>query len=362
MNEYSSEKATFHLDRMQVLRDGGQPDPVHVLLVISDLCSHDCAFCCFRMPGNANNQLFGVEAIHGRNNNPNRMIPYLKVVEILDDCREMGVKAIELTGGGEPSVHPQFKEILNAAIDRGFEVGLITHGALLSPAAIQTLTRARWVRFSVDAATSSTYSAIRRVHPVQFDRVKRNMAAIVREKHAVRSDLTIGVSFVLTLENFQEVLQAAEDARELGVDIFRISAEFGPERLSTFAAVADEITAMCTEASQLSTPNFRVINQWPDRKADLALGHPEYRTCWYQQFTTFIGGDQNVYRCCNTAYNARGLIGSIKEQSFQSLWRSAEKQRQFAAFDARGCAMCHVNDRNRAIDRSLQVPAHVNFV
>jgi len=364
MNEYSSDKAVFHHDRLHILDNGGQPPPVHVLLVISDLCSHDCAFCMYRVAGYGPNTNFGV--VNQRsgvvNNNPNRMIPSEKVIEIFDDCQTLGVKAITFTGGGEPTVHPQFDVLLQAALSRGFDVSLITHAVLLSESAINDLMNASWVRISVDAATAATYSKIRRVSESQFSRALRSISALVKAKRTLNSTVVIGMSFVTTKDNYLELADAAALARELGVDTFRISAEFGPQGTDYFAGIETTIMALCEKAVELETHDFRIINQWPIRIADLALGAPDYRTCWYQNFTTFIGGDQNVYRCCTTSYNNRGLIGSLKGQSFLQLWNSDEKAEKFAQFDARGCTYCHVNDRNRAIQASLDAPLHAAFV
>ncbi len=290
------------------------------------------------------------------------MIPYGKVVEILDDCREMGVKAIEIAGGGEPTVHPQHLQIFQDVIDRHLDLALVSHGVLLGMAAAKILMSAKWVRISIDAGTAATYSAIRGVSASQFDRAIRNVAGLVEQKQKTGSCVTLGISFVVTKENYREIAIAAASAKSLGVDTFRISAVFQPEGWRYFAEIQDEVTAQVQQATQLSEDGFRVVTQWAERRDDLTMGSPNYRDCWYQNFTTVIGGDQNVYRCCNTAYNPRGLIGSIRDQSFRSLWNSDEKRQKFNEFDARGCSLCHVNTRNRAINREVRDLGHVNFV
>lgn len=364
MNEYSNDKPLYHHEILNVLRNGEQPNPVHVLLIISDLCSHDCSFCAYRMTGHPANLLFGeTNKLTGSvNNNPKRMIPREKVIEILDDCKEMGVKAIEFTGGGEPTVHPQHADLFEATLNRGLELALVTHGVLLSDRTIELLTRARWVRVSLDAGSPETYARIRGVSASQFERALKSIEKLVAAKSFCMSDTTIGISFVVTRENYREIVDAARRAKSLGVDTFRISAVFQPEGMAYFDSISEEISSECAEAEQFGDEGFRVINLWPRRASDLAMGTPDYRDCFYQQFTTLIGGDQNVYRCCNTSYNPRGLIGALKSQRFIQLWNSEEKKQKFRDFDARGCSMCHVNGRNRAIATAIEIPRHVNFV
>jgi 2-iminoacetate synthase ThiH len=116
---YSPWKAAHHIDRIHALRGGAQPVPAQLQLIISDLCNHNCSFCAYRMENYTSNQLFGeADPITGIiNNNPNRMISYEKCIEILDDCKEVGVKALQYTGGGEPTVHPKHREIFQHTLD-----------------------------------------------------------------------------------------------------------------------------------------------------------------------------------------------------------------------------------------------------
>ena len=78
--------------------------------------------------------------------------------------------------------------------------------------------------------------------------------------------------------------------------------------------------------------------------------------CCYQFLTTYIGGDLNVYRCCNTAYTQKGLIGNLRGQRFSDL-----KPKLFL-FDARQCKFCQFRGQNKAIKALIDEPTHVNFV
>ena len=71
---YSQLKPVFWLDRLHSLRDGIAPAPVHVQLVLSDLCNQDCGFCAYRMSSGLSNELFP----QGSRKNPNRMIDTAK--------------------------------------------------------------------------------------------------------------------------------------------------------------------------------------------------------------------------------------------------------------------------------------------
>jgi wyosine [tRNA(Phe)-imidazoG37] synthetase (radical SAM superfamily) len=181
---YSPFKVVHHMDKVSQLRKRMQPVPSQVQLVISDVCNHDCSFCAYRMSGYTSNENFGVlnNVSQQIDNNPNRKIPYGKCIEIIKDCKEMGVGAIQFTGGGEPTTHPEHSKIFQKVIDLDMDLALITNGAILRPDAIKTLVHAKWVRVSVDAGTSEMYSKIRNVKKGKFDRTLENISKLVEAK------------------------------------------------------------------------------------------------------------------------------------------------------------------------------------
>lgn len=339
---YSPLKVFHHQDRLDALRRGEQPIPTQVQLIISDLCNHNCSFCAYRQDGYSSNQLFSVLRPDGtKNNNPNRMIAYDKVCEILDDCRDMGVQAVQITGGGEPTVHPQHEQIFRGVLDRGLELALVTNGARLTDSTMEVLAHAAWVRVSIDAGTAATYSSVREISPIAFDRTWANVRKLVNTRRRLNGKCRIGIGFVVTRENWQEVTAAAALARDAGVNNIRLSAFFQNDGAEYYKSFFDQAADECRRAEELSTPAFTVFNNFGERLHDLAEESPDYSFCGYQHFTTYIGADLNVYRCCVLAYNDQGKVGSLKNQRFADLWNSQAKQENFAHFDARSRAVKH---------------------
>lgn len=357
---YSALKVLHHPRRLAVLREGGQPAPAQVQLVISDFCNQSCSFCAYRWEGYGSNELFKVIRADGTaDNNPRRMIPLEKCLEILADCVELGVGAVQITGGGEPTAHLDHPTILKAVLARGLDLALVTNGVVLRDPVIETLARAKWVRVSIDAGDAQTYSRIRRVPESQFARAWAN----VRKLCATPGDCVVGVGFVVTRDNWREVVEATKLARDAGADNIRLSAVFQPDDEAYFKDFHAGAAALCRTAETLSGDGFRVFNNFGERMADLTQHAPDYAFCGYQHFSTYVGADLNVYRCCVQAYNPRGLIGSIAHQRLRDLWLSDAKRQDFAGFDARGCQRCMFNGKNRTINYALNpAPAHVNFV
>lgn len=272
------------------------------------------------------------------------------------------------TGGGEITVHPDHVQIMKYSLDKGLDCALVSNGELFREGHIENLLRFKWVRFSLDAGTQETYGSIRGIPASRMNRVLDNIAALVAARHKQiesgdECDLIIGIGFVVTKENYKEVVQCAELAKTLGVDNMRISAVFQPDDDEYFSEIHEEAFRLCRQAESLSDSKFVVFNNYSERVQDLADKHPDYSFCGYQQLVSYVGADLNVYRCCVTSYSKKGAIGSLKNQRFRDLWESDAKKRDFESFDARGCPRCMFNRKNKTILYALDTkPRHANFV
>lgn len=360
-DSYSGFKVLHHQDQLDGIRKGYQPPPVHVQLILSDLCNHDCHFCAYRLSGYTTNELFTIGAKMAKtgHNNPVRMMPYEKSCEIIDDCREMGVKSVQLTGGGEPTVHPQHASVMEKILDSSIELAMVTNGQILKPDALACLSRATWVRVSIDAGCSETYASIRRISAENWRRTWNNVRRIADCKSATTE---LGCGFVVTKENWKEIGEFLIHAKEHGADNARISAFFQNDDEIYYGDQYGEILDhLRSESDKHRTASFAIYNNFADRLSDMRRKNPEYTSCGYQKFTTYIGADLNVYRCCNTAYSKTGLVGSLKGKRFRQLWCQAKSNQN--SFDpSQHCQRCQFNHINQVIEyATLESPKHVNY-
>jgi Fe-coproporphyrin III synthase len=353
---YSPDKIQHHHRHVNLLRDAVSVSPIHVQLIPTNVCNQGCKFCAYRQDGYSSNESF----------DPRQSIPFHKLAEIVSDCDAIGVRAIQLTGGGEPVCHPQFYDLCELILSCGIDLAVVTNGSRWTEEHVNCLSGAKWVRFSVDAGNAKTYSMIRRTEGKIYDRVRK----IIRLMTGRASHPTVGVGFVVNLDNWREIVQATLAARDDGADNIRLSAVFQDGGAGYFDGFADEASELCREAEELSTDTFKVINLFGDRVGDLAQGIPDYSHCWYSHICTYIGADLAVYRCCVYAYNHKGLLGSIFDRPFREMWADLVTQNGLWEFDPRSCERCMYNERNRSIqsvingDRpiSSDPPDHVNFV
>lgn len=356
---YAPDKALAFPDRLQAIRDGRQPYPVHLHLIISDLCNLNCGGCAYRLSGYTSNQLFNeVDASGASNHNPNRMLSRELVRSVLEDCVAMGTQAVEFTGGGEPTIHPDAPELLTYAQELGLDTALITNAIQLprmGDAAVMT----KWLRISLDAATPETFAKVRPTlgggNAQTFEKVLTNVKSAVMRRGALGTDCMIGLGFVVQKENWHELLDFVKLAYMLGVDNVRISGLFTPEGDAYHDEHREAAMALEQEAvAEFDDSYFKVHGRFAEKVADLQAP-PDYSTCHYQQLTTYMGGDGSLYRCCVTSYNRLGMIGNVTAAGgLKALWDSAGKQARISNFNARACAYCQFTDRNKAIQAAVE--------
>jgi hypothetical protein len=122
-------KLLKHMDRLQVIQHGGRPQPIMVHMSPCNPCNLTCSFCCFA------NRAMG------------EMLTLDQMKSALDQFRDLGAVGLEFTGGGEPTLHPKFDEIVQYAHDIGFKIGVCTNGSKIKK--IKTWHLFSWIRLGM---------------------------------------------------------------------------------------------------------------------------------------------------------------------------------------------------------------------
>lgn len=361
---YSELKSIWWLAR-ESLSFPAAPKQVHWIL--SDLCNEDCNFCSYRISGGQSTELFteGTKTAAYGHNNPVRWVDTQRALRLVDEMKSLGVLAVQATGGGEPTVHPDHELIFARILDSGILLSLVSNGYRWRDAIWPLIPRMSWLRVSVDAGKEATYSKMRDVPMSALMRVLRNVARAAEEIRKANSQTVLGIGFTVTPDNWQEIDDGAKLAKASGAHNIRLSAMFGPENEKPFLPIYDGIRAKIDLAKRLyEGSGFKIYDNFGSRLEDLVQRSPDYSVCPYQNYTSYIGGDLNVYRCCVTSYTRRGLVvgGNLKNQRFDDYWRSEARRNDFSEFDARGCPRCMFNGKNRALLYVMgDKPTHAEF-
>ena len=366
LGAYAPDKAAYHLTRLVALKAGKPIYPVHLHLIPSDYCQLSCPGCSYRSSGFRSTEMY--RGPKGEQN-PRRFLDWGVLRSVIADCDAMDTRGIEITGGGETTLHPRITDLLKLALNRGLHTALITNGLTLSLEKNKELVglavHGDWVRVSIDAATRDTYNLVR--PPVRSDRAgNRNFEkaleglqalAETKQKHHLTS-CVIGAGFVVQKGNWHEIVKAAALYKKAGADNIRISGLFSPWGERYFDGWREQAEGLEKAAIRdLDDPTgYRVYGRFHEKVADLHAS-PTYKDCWYQRFTLYLGADGNLYRCCVTSYQKLGLLGNIIQAGgLKALLDKPETQEKIRSFDARQCPVCQFNDRNKAIQAMIDAP------
>ena len=340
------------------LRQFRQKQPVSLRRIQLDpvsFCNHDCGFCIYRYDRDEDmNALF----------NKKDMLPFYKLIEIFDDCVDLGVKAIELTGGGEPTLHPRFSEILPALHDRDIEIGLVTNGAWRNKdidTNIENLKNAVWVRFSLDAATRDTHRKTHVSMPGHFEKAIEIIRELSQPEHVV----DVGISFIVQQLNYHELEDAVDLAEELGVKYIRIGGVvFEGERIDHIELCEEKHKdiELRIEKIRQEDRGVEIYDNFSTRSLIEFERYNEGDTCYYSHLATVIGADGKLYVCCVWKYRPEGVIDDLYEKRLLDIWREGALNKFYQRFDiANKCDRCFLKPKNDHL-HSLVNAEHINFV
>ena len=356
--KYGNLKIVWHPEKLEALRKGEVSAPLCIRIKPTNKCNHQCFYCSYD-PNVDDANVLSI-GFHQEDE-----IPREKMMEILSDLKEMGVKAVTFSGGGEPLIYPHILETLKKVLDYGIDLSIITNGQLLSGERAELLGNARWVRISSDACDAETFSQIRNVPEGFFNNLTENIEKFAKLKN---SDCEFGINFVVNHLNAKQVFDAALHFKELGVNHVKFTPRWidkEGEWIQYHAPFKENVIEQIKRAKQeLQDEDFKIFDTYEN---DFRLtGVPErvYTKCPIMQIVPVIGADCNIYFCHDKTYLKEGALGSIKNISFKYLWFSEEAQKRFKNFNPKiECQQhCSYDSRNIMINCMLNnYGKHINF-
>lgn len=339
-NKYSNCKIVWFDTKLKALRDGIITPPIYVRIKPTNRCCHNCFFCVYRSD---------LSEMHS-NVQPNDELSKEKMLEVLDDFKEMGVKAVTYSGGGEPLLHKDIVEVFERTKANGIDLSVITNGQLLSQDRAESLRDAKWVRISMDYYDVESFVESRSSTATSFKTILANVRRFALIRNA---GCDLSVNFIIAKHNFEHICDVAGLLKDLGVDNVR----FSPVWLDDFLDYHKDIKKVVRQAlreakKRYDCETFRIYHSYNITREQFRR---RYRTCYIQQIIPSIGADYNVYNCHNKSYDADAIIGNISNQSFKQMWFSEEAAKHFAQFDPTTSCRCQcANDsKNKFIQNLL---------
>ncbi|MCJ7786479.1 MAG: radical SAM protein, partial [Desulfobacterales bacterium] len=193
--------------------DRGLPisSPISINLDLTSACNFSCPFCVDSKLINAGKSLTSVE-----------------VKKTVDTLHSHGLLSVILIGGGEPTLHRDFGEIVRYIKSKKLQIGIVTNGSRLEKmeAIVEALEEKDWIRVSIDAAGEEVFQDL------HLPKTEVTLNGILEKARKVKKKnpvVSLGYSFVIVWEgvevngkrlhpNMDEMARSVERAREFSFD------------------------------------------------------------------------------------------------------------------------------------------------
>lgn len=342
-----SRKLLFHVDRVAGLFGGEPQPPVNVEIDLSNRCSLGCQSCHF-----AHTHTKGPLASVNRDDRQGLgdLMPSELAHRVLRELQEYGVRSVTWTGGGEPTLHPDFAQIIRHGQALGIDMGIYTSGVHVDLKMADLLGSAmRWVYISLDCHTQRSYVMEKgrdAFHPA-CDAVR-----LLRDTEA-----TVGVGFLLHCSNYHHMQDMADLANDLGASYvqFRPTINFASDQPNRPVGARKWISkVLSTEVIskipvELDKNRFVELEKWD--------GHG-YDYCFWSGLQAVITPNGKVWTCCNKRGFEGEEIGDLDKERFDAIWG----RRSIARVNDQCRVMCRGHMPNLVLHQITMPRDHANFI
>lgn len=316
---------------VQQILSGKMPVPRTMEFFLSNVCNHACAGC------------------HSRymHKNEDQFLDFDTMKEVVNDFAELGVEGVEISGGGEPLMYPQIIQAIAYMRGKGLKIGIFSNGTLLTEELAEFLVQnLLFLRIAFDAGTAETY---KKIHGRDdFDKLIKNLKAVVRfkTKSSFREEgsgkprrltdskfgtATIGAKYLVSTKNWHELAQAAELARDIGLDYLQYKA-LRASKFTIEGETLEKAREQAALADELSDGRFQVFGSLEKTKP---IGR-----CFLNPLHPVIDAKGDMYLCAFFHHRKdTHRIGNIYEKSFPEIWYSERHLEAFRSTKPKECAV-----------------------
>lgn len=323
----SAEKILFHKEWIEKWEnDPLNAYPIYIEISPVSYCNHKCIFCAF--------DYINQTPLINEQGMPKAKLRTHILKERLKEMAEIGVKAVQYAGEGEPLIHPDLDEIVIFTKKLGIEISILTNGVLLSKKFIENgLSSFSWFQVSLDAAEPKTHAKIHKTSISDFPKIISSLEYAARFRNYGRINCDIGVQMILLPMNIQEVAPLIKILKKIKVDYLTIK-PYSHHLLSKHSK-EDVLSEEFSYSKVLEEVEKKIEEVRGDFAVDLRKtamreieSNREYDRCFSVPYAwAYICANGDVYSCSAFVGDDRFLLGNINEQTFKQIWQS-EKRRE----------------------------------
>jgi len=271
-----------------------------------------------------------------------RKLPRDYMLKLVDFLSVWGVRGLCISGGGEPTLHPDLPELILHAKDK-MKVAVVTNTTLITNKLADALMHCRWVAMSVDAGTRETYKEVKGRD--YFKRVKANITMLANLREVVGSKVDLCYKFLVLPENQYEIYKACKLAKSLGVQDFHVRpVDFERKDIVGHKQLAidkDSVFEQFEECHKEETEGFHVYTVTHKFNPDFHVKH-DFNKCLATPLVIPILQDGNAYLCVDKKMEADFKIGSCYPypEKIMDWWGSDAHRQMVKSVDINQCSRC----------------------
>lgn len=254
-----------------------------------------------------------------------RQMPFERFKEIINQFHAL--QSLSLHGIGEPLMHPQLFEMVEASAARGIKVRFTTNATLLDQAKSERLimSRLHQLIISMDGATAETYEAIRQ--GAHFEYVVENIRALSSAKRAMKSATPlIYLNMVVCRSNHHEAAQLVDLAHTIGAECVVLSPIQPPAAEIAHMVCDSESWNRAVAAAKRRARKWGIV-LYARRKERSSHHRSPKKTyqCLNPWLSAVVLMNGDVMPCCNI-HDADFSMGNLFDESFPKVWNGPAYQ------------------------------------
>ena len=335
-------KILANADRVIEFIETGNTSPVLIEVDPSNACNHACSFCL--------SSYIHFDKYRGTETFSRAIMPRDMLMKLCEDFVDMGVRAVNWTGGGEPTLNKYLKEAIKYCGTNGIKMGIFTNGTLLDKHDLfeTMIDNMTWVRISVDSGTKETYDAVRVPKGgANWDKMVSNVTKLIEVNNSKNKKIDIGVGFVISPDTYHEIVDFAKFFKNFDLTYCQYKPEIiiredgGQQRDIEFWQ--DKVQPLLDEAKEILGDKFEVNGY---KLEDLAMDRKEfgrnYKKCLGSQISPCVGADGHVYVCTNHRGWKQYSYGCLYDnKSFKEIWNDIQTRQK--VMNQIECVECFAN-------------------
>ncbi len=322
-------KILANVDRVVEFIETENTSPVLIEVDPSNACNHACSFCL--------SSYIHFDKYKGTETFSRALMPRNMLMDLCKDFVDMKVRAVNWTGGGEPTLNKHLKEAIQYCGKNGIKMGMFTNGTLFDKHDLfDTLVdHMTWVRISVDCGTEETYNNVRIPKGgADWNKMLFNVNKLIEVNKSKGNKIDIGVGFVISPDTYHEIVDFAKAFKKMDLKYCQYKPEIiiredgGQQREIEFWK--DKVQPLLDEAKIILGDKFQVNGyKFEDLAMDRENFGRNYKKCLGSQISPCVGADGHVYVCTNHRGWKEYSYGCLYDgKSFKEIWNDIKTKRK----------------------------------